>query len=53
MAYDNNKSRKKAGFHPLFKRYNFGKTTGDSISQAFYLGLIKTKTIDELMLKQQ
>ena len=28
VTYDNIKSRKKTGFHPLFKGYIFGKTTG-------------------------
>ena len=28
VAYDNFKSYKKPGFHPLFRRYNFRKTTG-------------------------
>ena len=26
--YDNFKSHKNTGFHPLFRRYNFQKTTG-------------------------
>ena len=29
MAYDSIKSHKKAGFHPLFRKYIFGKTTGE------------------------
>ena len=28
MNYDNIKSHKKPGFHPLFRRYLFGNTTG-------------------------
>ena len=28
VPYDNFKSHKKPGFHPLFRRYNFRKTTG-------------------------
>ena len=28
LPYDNFKSHKKTGFHPLFRRYNFQKTTG-------------------------
>ena len=28
MTYDNIKGHKKPGFHPLFKRYIFQKTTG-------------------------
>ena len=27
VPYDNFKSHKKPGFHPLFRRYNFQKTT--------------------------
>ena len=27
MTYDNINSHKKPGFHPLFERYIFGKTT--------------------------
>ena len=30
VTYDNIKSHKKTGFHPLFSRYIFGKTTGES-----------------------
>ena len=28
MPYDNNKSQKKTGFHPLFRRYFFEKPQG-------------------------
>ena len=28
VPYDNFKSHKKTGFHPLFRIYNFQKTTG-------------------------
>ena len=34
MTYDNIKSHKKTGFHPLFRRHIFGKTTA-------FLGLKK------------
>ena len=40
MFYDNIKSHKKARFHPLFKRYIFGKTTeGGQIDTPALVGL--------------
>ena len=41
MTYDNSKSHKKTGFHLLFRRYIFGKTTeGGQIDPLAVLGLI-------------
>ena len=39
VTYDNIKSYKKAGFHPLFRRYIFRKTTGGQIDPSAFLGL--------------
>ena len=46
-TYDNIKSHKKAGLHPLFRRYSFRKTTGDSIepSPPVFLGLKENKSL--------
>ena len=47
MTYDNIKNCKKAWFHPLFKRYLFGKATrGVKLTPLAFLGLpIKYLTI--------
>ena len=46
-TYDNIKSHKKAGLHPLFRRCSFRKTTGDSIkpSPPVFLGLKENKSL--------
>ena len=46
-TYDNIKRYKKAGLHRLFRRYSFGKTTGDSIepSPPVSLGLKENKSL--------
>ena len=46
-TYDNIKSHKKAGLHPLFRRYSFEKATGDSIepSPPVFLGLKENKSL--------
>ena len=39
VTYDNIKSHKKTGFHSLFRRYIFGKTTGGSNRPPAFLRL--------------
>ena len=36
MSYDNIKSHKKTGLHPLSRRYIFGKTTGTFFKEPVY-----------------
>ena len=47
VTYNNIKSHKKTELHPLFRRYSFGKTTGDSIepSPPVFLELKKNKSL--------
>ena len=50
MTYDNIKSHKKPGFHPLFKRYIFRKITGEGQTDAppqAVLGLIDNENLEE------
>ena len=42
MTFDNIKSNKKPGFHPVFRRYILEKTTGKGIDTAPIVDVITT-----------
>ena len=54
LCYDNIKSHKKPGLYPLFRKYNFGKTTrgGRQIDPQAFLGLICVLLIVEIFSRK-
>ena len=51
VTYGNIKSREKSGFHPLFRRYTFGKATNGGGSQINPTNLFRVKRLYLTVLK--